>query len=31
MRKLIVWPGIDDSMSPDHLFIEDFEHESRPV
>ena len=22
---------IDDSTSPDHLFIEDFEHESRPV
>lgn len=22
---------IDDSMSPDHLFIEDFEHDSRPV
>lgn len=22
---------IDDSASPDHLFIEDFEHESRPI
>jgi len=22
---------IDDSTSPDHLFIEDFEHDSRPV
>jgi hypothetical protein len=22
---------IDDSTSPDHLFIEDFEHESNPV
>jgi len=22
---------IDDSTSPDHLFIEDFEHESRPI
>ena len=22
---------IDDSTSPDHLFIEDFEHESSPV
>jgi hypothetical protein len=22
---------IDDSTSPDHLFIEDFDHESRPI
>jgi hypothetical protein len=22
---------IDDSTSPDHLFIEDFEHDARPV
>jgi hypothetical protein len=33
MRKLIVWFDfvVDDSTLPDHLFLEDFEHDSGPA